>query len=219
MITVASAASEIIKESPFMEEALAQNLLNISSLARFIQKKVQEKVKKPVKTGAIVMALKRLQAKIYFHPAHTHLLKNLGDLTVRSHLFEITYANSDTMKAKLKDLFIKSSLQPNIFCTLSQGVFETTVIAGKQLEDDILEIFQGEKMISTFDNLSSISMKLPQETVSIPGVYYAVMKLLAWEGVNVVEVVSTYTEFTLVFKDEQIDKAFSLLKQSLKNTV
>lgn len=217
MISVAWATEEIIKQSPFLEEALAQDLLNVSSFARFIQTKVKQKVKKAVQIGAIVMALKRMQNKIHVHPSYTSLLRKLGDITVRSNLFEITFANSVNIKEKLKNLFYRISQRPNTFCNLSQGVFETTIIAQKELKKDIQAIFKNEKMISIFDDLSSISIKLPFETVDTPGVYYTLLKLLAWDGVNVVEVVSTYTEFTIIFNDKDVDKAFSLLKQSLKS--
>jgi hypothetical protein len=35
---------------------------------------------------------------------------------------------------------------------------------------------------------------------------------LAWSGINVIEVVSTFTEFTVILKDKEVDLAFSALK-------
>jgi hypothetical protein len=50
---------------------------------------------------------------------------------------------------------------------------------------------------------------LPPGTALIPGVYSFILKALAWEGLNVVEVVSTLNEFTIILDDKAIDAAFA----------
>jgi hypothetical protein len=42
---------------------------------------------------------------------------------------------------------------------------------------------------------------------------YAILKRLAWQNLNVVDVVSTATEFTIVVSNEQVDQAFSALRR------
>jgi hypothetical protein len=60
--------------------------------------------------------------------------------------------------------------------------------------------------------LSSISVKLPIENVSVPGIYYFVFQRLSWEGINIYEVISTSNEFTILVNEEQVDKAFRIIK-------
>jgi len=45
----------------------------------------------------------------------------------------------------------------------------------------------------------------------IYGVYYYILKQLAWEGINIVQVVSTSNEFTIVVNQAEIDIAFKIL--------
>lgn len=45
-----------------------------------------------------------------------------------------------------------------------------------------------------------------------PGVYYSILKQLMWGGINVVELVSTYTELILVLEKRHVDRAFAILK-------
>ncbi len=40
-------------------------------------------------------------------------------------------------------------------------------------------------------------------------------KQLAWNNINVVEVVSTYTEFTIILQKKQVDVSFSILMKFL----
>jgi hypothetical protein len=78
--------------------------------------------------------------------------------------------------------------------------------------DLVDDIFKNEKRTHKIENLSSISVKLPQENVSVPGVYYYIFQRLAWEGVIIHEVISTTNEFTIIVRDEQIDVAFKVIK-------
>ncbi|MNY34064.1 hypothetical protein D3C86_1683760 [compost metagenome] len=45
------------------------------------------------------------------------------------------------------------------------------------------------------------------------GIYYYILKHLAWEGLNIVEIVSTANEFTIIVKQDHVDKAFKVLMQ------
>ncbi len=67
-------------------------------------------------------------------------------------------------------------------------------------------------MISFITNLSSITIRTPKEWVYTPGGDYAILKRLAWENINIVEILSTYTELTIIFDNKDVDKAFSVLK-------
>ena len=46
--------------------------------------------------------------------------------------------------------------------------------------------------------------------------YYFVFQRLSWEGINIYEVISTSNEFTILVNEEQVDKAFRVVK-NLKN--
>ena len=101
----------------------------------------------------------------------------------------------------------------DFFYTISQGVYETTFVLSDQIKEGIPNIFEGEKLISSSYGLSSITIKLPMENVEQPGLYYYIFRRLAWEGINILEVVSTSNEFTILLKDKDIDRVFSVIKR------
>ena len=72
--------------------------------------------------------------------------------------------------------------------------------------------FGNEVLIKKTDNLSSISIKLPEENISIPGVYYFMFQKMSWEGINIIEVISTSNEFTIVVNDKNVNDAFKIIK-------
>ena len=62
MKTIAAAVEDYIKSKPFLVSALTQGIINLTSLARIINKEISEVMNKEVRNGAIVMALKRLSS-------------------------------------------------------------------------------------------------------------------------------------------------------------
>lgn len=218
MVTISQVVENIIRKSPFLEEALFDELINISSLARKIQPEIEKTLHKKVKKGAIIMAINRLSLSNFLsvNTKVKNFLKSLGDIVVRSGLSDYTFAYSDELTIKQTKLLKKLHLNKNIFCTFSQGIAERTVIISTAFKQEMAEIFKDEKVLSIRENLSSITIRLPQENIDIPGVYYVILRKLAWEGINLVEVISTTNEFTLVVDDTYIDQTFSILMKLKK---
>ena len=60
MKTIQEVVETTIRKTPFIEEALHEKLINVSSLARIILPEVSSVLKKNVKVGAVMMAINRL---------------------------------------------------------------------------------------------------------------------------------------------------------------
>ena len=86
MKTISSAVEDYIKSKPFLVSALTQGIINLTSLARIMNKDIKSVMNKDVRNGAIVMALKRLSSDFEFRSSLkiVRTLRNIGDITVRS---------------------------------------------------------------------------------------------------------------------------------------
>jgi len=215
MITISQAVENIINSKPFIIEALNDGIINYSSLAKFIKIDVEKSLNKEVNEGAIVMSIRRFEANKPSEISYKvdSLITKLGDIVVRSNLVDYTFRNSDTMIKKQLSLFRLIGERRGFFYTISQGVYETTFVLSDVIKDEIPSIFEGEKLISSSYGLSSITIKLPTENTDQPGLYYYIFRKLAWEGINILEVVSTSNEFTIILNDKDIDSAFSVIKK------
>jgi hypothetical protein len=169
---------------------------------------------KEVKQGAVVMALKRLSVDLDFRLNHkiVKVLKNLGEITVRSSLTDYAFAVSDTILNNQADLISEINGFSDIFYTSSRGVSETNIIVSESVSHLVDKHFAEQKLIQRLDNLASITVKLPKENVVIPGIYYFIFQRLAWEGIIINEVISTSNEFTILVSEEVVDVAFRVIK-------
>ncbi|QNK78921.1 hypothetical protein H7F37_07580 [Winogradskyella sp. PAMC22761] len=214
MKTIASCVQEIIISSPFLEEGLSREIINFSALAKDLNEPISKMLRKPVKDGAIMMALRRFQQPLNIESKSRlkKVFNQLGDITVRSNLSDFTFQNSNTLIESHSKILDRIGANNQIFYAFTRGMFESNIIISTTEKESILKIFKNETQIGLQDKLSAISIYLPNGNSKIVGLYYQIFKRLAWENITLYEVVSTTNEFTVVVEDYLVDKAFSVIK-------
>ena len=130
---------------------------------------------------------------------------------MRSDLCDYTYKNTPTLVSEITKLLNDIGNDSDNFFTISQGVFETSIVVSKKLKGKVEEIFEGEEVLWSATNLASLTIKLPKSNVEQSGIYYFILKQLAWANISVQEVISTTNEITIVVKETDIKQTFSIL--------
>ncbi len=210
MKTITDCVHNILRHQPFLEDALSRNIINFSSLAIDLLPQVEAAMRKPVKAGSIVMALRR------YHPKrikHIDNLRNLGDIVVRSGITEYTFLNSNTILTSQTNLLNSVKNEAKAYFTYSSNFQESNILVASSLKDTVEKHFKNETCISVADNLSSMSIALPEDNSKVIGLYFYIFKLLAYEGIPVFEVISTSNYFTLFLEKEHVNKAFLLMNE------
>lgn len=215
MKTIASCVEEILLAQPFLEEAISRQIVNYSALANELVDPISDMLHKPIKPGAIMMALRR-----YIPPRDLgnsvrlkKVLNSLGDITVRSNLSNYTYKNSNTLFESHAQVIRKIGDKSNIFYAFTRGIHESNIVISSSEREHIEGYFSKELQIGLQNDLSAISINLPEDNTKIAGLYYQIFKRLAWEGITLYEVVSTTNEFTVLVEDLYVNKAFSAIKR------
>ncbi len=213
MKTIQEAVTAIINKTPFIEEALYDKLINVSSLARVIKTEVEKLLRKEIKEGAIMMAINRLSPSSVLKVRKNikKIALSSGDFIMRSDLCDYTYKNTPTLVSKITKLLNDIGNDSDNFFTISQGVFETSIVVSKKLESKIESIFKDEEVLWSATNLASLTIKLPKTNIEQSGIYYFILKQLAWANIPVQEVISTTHEITIVVKETDIKQTFSIL--------
>lgn len=211
MKTISTCVHDIIKHQPFLDDALARNIINFSSLAADLQPQVEKEMRKPVKQGSIIMALRR------YHPKRSKFtarnFRELGDMIVRSGVTEYTYINSKNTIAKKAELLNAIKDKNGIFLNYSSNFQESNFLVSTSLQPTIEKIFKDEQLVSISEELSSITIALPEKNTKTVGLYFYIFKLLAYEGIPVYEIISTSNYFTLFLEKEYVNQAFLLMNE------
>ena len=96
------ALEECLRKRPFIEEALSEELINLSSLARIIKGDVEHLTGKEIKESAVVMAIRRREPRLQLKMQHKlqQFIGSLGDIIVRSNLVAYTYKKTQALPSK-----------------------------------------------------------------------------------------------------------------------
>lgn len=214
MKTITACVQEILVRQPYLEEALSRQIINYSALANELIKPISDTLGRPIKVGAIMMALRRHQAPNIDgnNSKLKKVLRNLGDITVRSHLSDFTFQNSDTLPHSHAKILDQMGNNPHVFYAFTRGIYESNIIISSSQKTAVQDSFKNEILIAEKKHLSAITLTLPPHNSKVVGLYYHIFKRLAWEGIAIYEVVSTTNEFTIMVEDAIVDRAFLVIK-------
>ena len=212
MRTISQVVEEVIRRSPFFAETLAEGIANNAEIARRIKPDVEKRLLEKVSESAIAMALHRMSTQIQKPHLGEKMLKQMNDITVRSNLVEIIFDNSNAPEL-LDALLTASKKRKDTFVNFSRGLHESLLIINREFERELADVLKKQKKLRRKENLSAITMRLPEASLNVPGVYYPILKAIAHEGISFVEVTSVDTEFSIIFEDKDVDRAFSALKR------
>ena len=85
------------------------------------------------------------------------------------------------------------------------------MVISQELKQEVQELFSQEFEILFRDHLAAVSVNLPHTNLDTHGVYYIILKELAWKGINIVEVLSTSNEITLIVDRSDVEEVFSII--------
>ncbi|MFH0817373.1 MAG: hypothetical protein V1909_01945 [Candidatus Micrarchaeota archaeon] len=218
MVTVAHVVEKLVKDQPQLEDAIERDIVSYAKLADYLKPEVEQELGREVKHGAVVMALTRLSEKLKDGVNRALNFEKFGEveMSIRSDVMETTIVKSPKSFEAVKRLYDLVDFEGGDVLNVIQGNHEITIIASRRYSKKFESELRGEKIIRKIGGLSSLSIKFPPALVETPGFFSLVTRQLAWHGVNIIEMVSTLTELTIVLEDKNITKAYGALQERFK---
>jgi hypothetical protein len=212
MRTVSYHVQNIIQETPLLAEVISEGIGNNAAIARQIHQEVERRALEKVSLQAITMALHRLLEMKKHTPFGFRFLKKITDLVVRSDL-ALFFVHNASLDGKLFDhLSAFERRYPGDIQGVTRGLAETLIIVRGE-SFTTMRSNLGDAVVRTQRHVSSITMNLPAASMQVPGMYYPILKTLAWEGINIVELVSAGVELTIFIEDKNVERTLSMLRK------
>lgn len=211
--------SDIVREILFSSEPeltiLSRNLLNLSAYAKRIQPEVERRARKPVQAGTIVVALSRLAAQITEEDPLIPKIE-LDGLSLKSNLVEIAFNKNAANKLRVQKLYSEKDFAQADFLTITYGASEVSIFAPMTLTKPILSIFKPDKPKLVLDHLAALTVQFGEQYIDTPNMYFALMRAIAVRKLNIVELISTYTELTFLVKQSDVNELFQLMSSLMR---
>lgn len=211
MIRISEALRDTIKGNPFLEFGVHYGLFNLTQLARYLQPMIEARAKKDVQVSAITMNLSRLQQDLRATtPAPERF--EIENVTIHSGLSTVSYARSPEVHAGLHHVYDRIH-RANGFCCLSQGLHEITAIVESHFRPWLAKRIR-QKPVYSHDNLASVGVQFDDRYAEIPGMLYMLLQRVTLQNVNLIEIISTYTEIVFYVDERDTQTVFDTLFQS-----
>ena len=215
MVTISRVVEKVIGDNPILQEAISRGIINYAALAEDIKPKIEQEMRAPIKTSAIMMALRRLSEKLEKSFVSKAKFDKNADIFVKSDLFEITLKKSRRTYSLIKEVYENVDPEKD-FLTVTQGLSQITLISNKRNKKYIMEKLGKEKIVKEINDLACISTILPLNAIDQVGYFYNITRGFAWENIPIIEIVSTLTELNFIVKEKDIPKSFNLFKEIIR---
>ena len=212
MKPIATYVREILDESEVALSAMVAGYLNLSAYAKSILPEVQRRARREVSVGTVTVALCRYEIDAKRRSRLTPQVR-IESISTRSALAEVTFPRSRSNRARLRALHENESLLEADLLAITSGVREISLILPAALKAEVTRIFKGEKPTMVVEGLASLTLRFSPRYLNVPNTIFALLRPLALNRINIVEVVSTYTEITMIVAEKDLQPAFAILSK------
>src|SRR3989338_9827347 len=211
MVTVAHLVEKMIEQKPFIQEALSRGIINNAALAEELLPDIEKELRQKVKFSAVNMAIRRLGEKLGKNFVTQAKFNTNSDITVKSDLVEITIYKTAEFPQEVKKIYELMDFRKGDLLTITQGLNEVMIITNKKHLEKITAKLPFSLVKKIIKNVSSVTINLTPAAAETLGLFYLACRALNWENINIVDIVSTFTEMTFIFKEEDAAKALETL--------
>jgi len=187
-MSVAQRVRNYLKNKPYLLEALEKGIVNLSELARLIQKELGTN-----DSSAIKAALRR-----YSEELQKHKQKREEKVILLLKRSSIAVYDRKSVMITSKELNSKTGMKVDL---LDKFVY---LIDRSDLPERINALMK-------HDNCTMIVVHSPEELEATPGVVAFIATLLAEQSVNIVEFISCWTETIIVIEKKDSLKVYETL--------
>ncbi|MEZ0393762.1 MAG: ACT domain-containing protein [Desulfurococcaceae archaeon] len=208
LASVSKAVERLVELMPCVKDMLAEGVVNYTKLARRLRPAVESELGGEVSEASVKLALIRLSRRL----SPRLSLERIEDVLARSTVELKTGLSIITFdRAAYSGLpSIVELASAARFFTLTQGVSQLTFIVDRELAPRLLEAV-GRGPLHMIDDVSAVVLVSPPENVEVPGFVAYVSSVLASAGINLVQIVSSYSDTILVVAREDAVRAFETL--------
>ena len=215
--SVAACVKDIIGRNPFISELIGHDLISYSNLARFIRPQIESMCGKSVSEASIIMAARRFSKEIAEEAAA--MTGSDGgieyEISVKTNIYDLNLRRSDETAARLMKLYALVKPSEGDFLNISIGSHEITLAVSENCRKAADAATEGMEVVHTYTDLVALTIVFHGDFLQTPGVTYLAVRKLAWENINIIEIVSTMNVLTFIISREDSTRAYQALEAFL----
>lgn len=219
MESVSSMVKKMLGQKPFLMEAFERGILSYGNLAEEFKPEIENSLNKEVKESAIVMALRRYAEDVH-KKNHQFRQNQLScEIVMKTNICDFNVRKSDSLLESLKELYDIVQISRGDFLNITIGNEEISIAVSDKYQQQVEEFLGEEEIIDFRNGLVSLTLIFSGDFLHTPGVIFQTLRKLAWENINVYEIISTVTELTVVISRDDSLKGYEALQEFIEHPV
>jgi len=215
MVTVSYVVKDLLNKRVFLQEAINRNIVSYNALAKHLKPDIETELGKHVKHSAVVMALRRYAEKVETKREHIKF-NYFRETILKTDICYIIIAESATSLSKVQNLYNEIEFKQGGIYNIVHGNYEIGIITNQRYKDILLELLHDEKVSHVVEDLAVISLTHTQNFLFTPGVMYNVLRFVSWENINILSIILTPQELSLVIPRTDAMKCYNTLERLVK---
>ena len=212
MVTVSHLVKKIVGENSFLMEAMGKELISYGNLAEQLKQEIEKELGKKIKEPAIIMALRRYADDLRDFDKKTRRFRFEGEILMRTNIMDFNIVKSNSLLNKIKNLYGLIDFERGDVLKIIVGNNEVSIITNEKYKEKLSNFLKGEKIINKEFDVVSLTLSFrSKDFIYTPGVVFTAVRNLAWNNINILEIVSTMTELTFILKKKDSIKAYNIL--------
>ena len=213
MVTISHLVKKSVNDNSFLLEAMSKGLVSYSNLAEQLKPEIEKELNKKIKESAIIMALRRYEEDLNSFDKSIKRFKFKGEIMMRTNIMDFNVLKSNSFLNKIKNIYSLVDFGRGDTLNIILGSNEVSIAANEKYKDKLADFLKGEKILHKEFGLVSLTVIFDsKEFMSTPGVIFTAIRKLAWEQINIYEIISTMTELTFILNKKDSMKAYNALQ-------
>jgi aspartokinase len=209
---VTRAVQELLLAKPVLLAALGMGVVNYSALARALRGEVERRLGREVSEASVKVALIRFRERLSRSIAEEGVLRVVAEssTTLIDDVGLVTLRASDPLALAPLLSGVRARL-----LQITQGVHTLTIVTDSEVLEGLLRKVDPKLVEAVYKDQAAVILVSPREIITTPGVMAYLTTLLAVNGINITQVISTHTDTLFILGRQEAVEAYYLLRRAI----
>lgn len=213
MVTVSHVVNKLVNERIYLHEAMSKKIASYGAVAKQLKPHIEKELGKEVKNTAIITALRRYGDKINRKKDEISFKSKYAEVNLKTHIIDINVLKTHDLFDKLKRFYDIINFQRGDILHVIYGRTHVAIITNERNKEKIINMLQHQKIKKIEEDQVALSFTVGKTRIDKPGVLFKVTRALAWENINITEIISVDFEITFIIGKEDALKGYNVLER------
>ena len=203
---------ELLLAKPVLLAALGMGVVNYSALARALRGEVERRLGREVSEASVKVALIRFRERLSRSIAEESVLRVVAEssTTLIDDVGLVTLRAGDPLALAPLLSGVRARL-----LQITQGVHTLTIVTDSEVLEGLLRKVDPKLVEAVYRDQAAVILVSPREIITTPGVMAYLTTLLAVNGINITQVISTHTDTLFILGRQEAVEAYYLLRRAI----